>query len=393
MTSNNFKTNKTMARSLNEANRSLDHVAALPVTLPMDLTGGFPAQYQSLENPPFLEKMNVGKAFAPANTQVVFEVTDADVQKMEEKESMYDQVRFDTWVADNWVKTKDPALNEWLKKIYPEYFEARKAEKNELHHIRSHIEDIMINGPETKEDLFLLFRLSRDPQLVDRITGDTGYQRPDDNENRIKRGMLNKHKVNRMGANVSRGDSIRAYLAGLTSADPAGLYNIINRSIAGIGGGGAPTGGDAGAGGSDGDAGEVRNLFRAPGGAAPRVSIVAPDGNGIRVAAPVIEAQQVAAPVIEAQQVAVPAQVAAPVIEAPTIAPSNVIQAAQSLGITAEEIIALQNAQLKQINDAMAAEARVQKAHGMLGNAMKRYKARAQIKAPQVEPSAPPAEK
>ena len=218
-----FEVNKTMATTLGKAQENMDTMAIKPVLIPDRAgSGGFPAQYQSTTIPNFLEREAVVDGLKKLDDdknpvenvekQVVLEVTDEDVKSFEEKGLMEDQLRFDAWLAGHYDQSSDPSLKEWFKAIYPEFFEARKNEKNELHKVRSHIEDIMLYGPETKDDLFLLFRLNKDPQLRERINALTGYQEAvvDTEKPKIKRGLLNPHRLdrNKVGNPTPRGEGM-----------------------------------------------------------------------------------------------------------------------------------------------------------------------------------------
>lgn len=236
-----FKTNQAQAKQLANAQRTLDRVAVPPVILQhgKDKEGsseGFPAQYQTTSVPPFLEKADVGEFIGEVGagngkTQVVLEVTDEDVKRVAEKEMIEDQIKFDQWITDNYIERKDPAQTEWIKHMYPEYFESRREEKNELHRIRSKVEDIMIDGPETKEDLFLLFRLSEDEQLKRRLFTQTGYQEEFDHGRKIKRGLLNRFKYDRVYKGVvegkDRSKTILEFLDGLKDDLPPGQKHLV----------------------------------------------------------------------------------------------------------------------------------------------------------------------
>jgi hypothetical protein len=70
----------------------------------------------------------------------------------------------------------NPAEREWLQKVYPEFFEARVDEVKDLAELIVQYNNILISGPKTKEDLYLLYRVEADPYLRGRLRSTIGAQ-------------------------------------------------------------------------------------------------------------------------------------------------------------------------------------------------------------------------
>jgi hypothetical protein len=171
-------TNQGLAASLWEVQKRLDRVMGTPVTLAGYGEGGFPAQYQAMKEPPIVEKNRVlhgieeGYETGGLNRQVIIPLTDDDVKAWKEKEKMAYQMEFDNWVGNVYHPFDDPAEAEWLQRMYPEYFEARIAENKALHELQQQWARILINGPKSKEDMYLMFRAETDPSVAIRLQGD-----------------------------------------------------------------------------------------------------------------------------------------------------------------------------------------------------------------------------
>lgn len=153
---------------------ALDHAGAPGI--PIFNKGGpfsFPARYLADATMPLNEKDAVARAMGHA-PQVNLTLTDEDMEVIKDKEKMVQQAQFDAWVTARFKPHIDPAASEWLQKIYPEWFEMRAKENAEHHMIKEKYENILLRGPKSKEDLFLLYQVSQDPDLYNRLLGNTG---------------------------------------------------------------------------------------------------------------------------------------------------------------------------------------------------------------------------
>lgn len=163
-------TTRKQANSLDEIQRKLDVV--MQVGGNESAAAGYPAQYQAMREFPTQIKAKVLAASgAAAGPNYVVPVTDDDVKTYRQKEKMIEQVRFDNWVSNNYTPWADPATAQWLQDIYPEYFEARQQENEAHHDIQKQFTDVMIRGPKTKQDLYLLYKVSQDGDVFNRVTG------------------------------------------------------------------------------------------------------------------------------------------------------------------------------------------------------------------------------
>jgi len=92
-----------------------------------------------------------------------------DVAAMEEKDKMALQLDFDNWIMDNYHPWDNPMWTEWLQKKYPAFFQARVEEMKNLHELQKQWQEIQIMGVQSIEDLYLMWRITADPDLKARI--------------------------------------------------------------------------------------------------------------------------------------------------------------------------------------------------------------------------------
>jgi hypothetical protein len=104
---------------------------------------------------------------APA---VMLPMTQEDIAAIEEKEKMALQMEFDNWIVENYTPWENPVFTEWLQKKYPTFFKARLEEMENLHELQKQWQKIQISGIQSIEDLYLLWRVTKDRGLRDRIT-------------------------------------------------------------------------------------------------------------------------------------------------------------------------------------------------------------------------------
>jgi hypothetical protein len=167
-------TTKQQARSLADVQRKLDIIMHNPVHMPSN-EEGYPAQYQATKPFPTIVKtaaLRAAKGGKDIDPQFVVPVTEEDVRAMQQKQRMLEQVRFDDWITRRYQPWGDPAKCKWLQEIYPEYFEARRQENEAHHDIQKQFTDVMIRGPKTKEDLYLLFKTAEDDSVYRRVAGE-----------------------------------------------------------------------------------------------------------------------------------------------------------------------------------------------------------------------------
>ena len=216
------ETNQKLASGLDAVQERIDRIVGNPVTTFgfQDESGqrrGFPAQYQSMETPPISEKARVygqvQKLYdLPTKPQVAMTFGDADVQAWKDKEKMTQQFQFDSWLTTHYDPFNNPAEANWLQSIYPEYFEARVEENKALHELQAQYNTIEIQGPKSKEDLYLLWRMENDRLLWKRITGTTGSQAVTD-EQTFKRGLFNRARHIRTASNQAGVGDLRGMKA------------------------------------------------------------------------------------------------------------------------------------------------------------------------------------
>ena len=251
------ETNQKLASGLDSVQQRIDRIVGTPVTTFgfADEEGqrrGFPAQYQSMETPPITEKARVYKRIRdlsglPEEPHIAMTFGDSDVQAWKDKEKMLQQVQFDDWLTTHYDPFNNPAEANWLQSIYPEYFEARVEENKALHELQAQYTTIEIQGPKSKEDLYLLWRMENDKLLWQRVTGKAG-SKPVTPESRYKRGLLNRAELIRQKKVKGDMDGLDHYktytMSELAMGRPGSLKPLkINDGVATRRGGG----GDGGA--------------------------------------------------------------------------------------------------------------------------------------------------
>jgi len=202
-------TNQKLASGLNAVQERIDRIVGNPLTLPAwkdagKIDRGFPAQYQEINDPPISEKARVYNRVRgfygeklPESPTVAMTFGDSDVEAWRKKEKMVEQIRFDFWLSQHYDPFRDPAQANWLQSVYPEYFEARVEENKALHELQAQFNTLMIRGPKSKEDLYLLFRVENDPMLRQRVSvGPAGITQASDGGDYVG-GLFSRSRYNR----------------------------------------------------------------------------------------------------------------------------------------------------------------------------------------------------
>jgi hypothetical protein len=96
-----------------------------------------------------------------------------DVAAMEEKDKMALQMDFDQWIMENYHPWDNPMWTEWLQKKYPAFFQARVEEMKNLHELPKQWQEIQIMGVQSIEDLYLMWRITSDSELREKIRSGT----------------------------------------------------------------------------------------------------------------------------------------------------------------------------------------------------------------------------
>ena len=218
-------TTQKLAYGLDAVQERIDRIVGAPITLrgwsthdrdgnPRDKMG-FPAQYQSMDDPPVAEKARVYEQMRgiygeklPEHPTVAMTFGDSDMEIWRNKEKMKQQVEFDSWLTDHYRPFTNPAEANWLQSIYPEYFEARVEENKALHELQAQWNTVQIQGPKSKEDLYLLYRVEKDPLLANRLSGTTGPQKTSGKDEYV-RGFFNRARWDRTRVGEAKLDMSR----------------------------------------------------------------------------------------------------------------------------------------------------------------------------------------
>ena len=175
-------TNKATAASISNLDKRINRIVTPGVSIPTwdgQKYVAYPAQYQATDTPPMTEKARIlkeitnsqypGHEAISGTAGVSIPITESDVAAWHAKEDMELQKKFDLWIASRYNVAADPAGAQWLQKVYPQWFDARVEESKVHHQLSEQWHEIQIKGPQSLEDLYLMFRAETDPTLQARL--------------------------------------------------------------------------------------------------------------------------------------------------------------------------------------------------------------------------------
>lgn len=183
------ETNKKAAQAFWEIQRRIDRSAIPAAHVGPAERASFPAQYVATKDPPLAKYMkyypdvrrhatSIGAGDFPGNPVVSFTMTQEDIAAIEEKEKMALQMEFDNWIVDSYAPWDNPVMTEWLQQKYPTFFKARLEEMENLHELQKQWQKIQISGIQSIEDLYLLWRVTKDRTLRQRLTSGASIDPP-----------------------------------------------------------------------------------------------------------------------------------------------------------------------------------------------------------------------
>ena len=236
-----------MAESQASFQRRFDW-ATVP-TVPTTSQVPYGAKYAVLQTEPLLEKASLVQKLG-LNPQVTLPLTDEDIKVVNQKMHMDQLHNFDLWLNETFP-LDNVAMREWLQQVYPEYFEARAKEIDDSAVLLANMHKIKLHGPKSLEDLWLLYRISSDPELANKvmeaigtITKDTFAGTPDQNylgsaamETAYQRGFFNARTVGNWNAYMPMLKSDKDTGALL----PSDVFTSLLTQAAGTKAGDAPT--------------------------------------------------------------------------------------------------------------------------------------------------------
>lgn len=213
------------------------------VTVPAD-ESGFPAKYaerSALERrlklkQDIVQSLNVQDKNLRAN----YQVSDADVDILEQKDRARELFQFENWLA-SWCNLDDPVYKKWIKDHYPAFFERRLALLDETLANQRRVARLRITGPEGADDLYFQYLYENgDIQIYDKAVFDTSGYEAD-----FERGLLNVKRwakdMGRVGtpfpnkdARMFKGDGKPGSMSGGRSATPAGAWKGPTELMAGF---------------------------------------------------------------------------------------------------------------------------------------------------------------
>lgn len=154
-----------------------------------------PIAYNHTQDPPLLDKMNMGQILTGQSPQTVVSITEDDVDIMEQKAWQAQLKDFNNWVGHVYRPEENPANKELLNRIYPQFIEQQKAVIDNWHDMKKRIETLKLKGAENKEDLFLLYRLFGAKDNAEIVDPYSAKMLDDDQAPGLKTGVTAAQKV------------------------------------------------------------------------------------------------------------------------------------------------------------------------------------------------------
>lgn len=118
-----------------------------------------PASYESPGEPKSWDKMNYAQLLTGKTPNPVINITDDDIAMMKQKSYASVERDFNNYVGSLLKPNENPANKAFLQKIYPGWFDKQKDAVEKWHDTKKRVENLMIMGPRSEEDLFMLYRL------------------------------------------------------------------------------------------------------------------------------------------------------------------------------------------------------------------------------------------
>jgi hypothetical protein len=204
---------KSMSKQLDSAQKRIDDKTQpdTAVTQAFEMPRGgvfaegasYPAKYVADTEPQIMDKSMYyekvrskqtaeGYPLHQAITTIPF--TDQDVAALKEKERLTELKNFDQWLMSKYNVFGDPNTQKWMTEVYPEFYNARESQIEDMLEMQKRVNRIGIRGVHDKDDLFLVYKMSTDPDLKDMLTrapGPVPTARTDipDQEDRYVRGL------------------------------------------------------------------------------------------------------------------------------------------------------------------------------------------------------------
>jgi len=119
-----------------------------------------PATYEDKGMPAIWEKRNYLGLLAPgAALNPTIEITQEDIDTLKNKAYMQTEYDFNNYVGELIKPDTSPANKAFLQKIYPAWFDKQRKTIETWHDTKKKIENLLLMGPKSQEDLFMLYRL------------------------------------------------------------------------------------------------------------------------------------------------------------------------------------------------------------------------------------------
>lgn len=139
-----------------------------------------PGYYEDKQILPIEDKVH----YAPAllgesgnDPEITTEITNEDVKKMKNKAYIATLRDFDRWVVEymEGLGLDQPQKKEWLRNVYPEFFERQVEAMKMLHDAQAKYEKLCVEGARTIEDMYFMYMFEKE-NLMDHSTQDGSAQ-------------------------------------------------------------------------------------------------------------------------------------------------------------------------------------------------------------------------
>jgi hypothetical protein len=162
-----------MSATLKSVDRNLRENYRLLTSLSSGEHNVAPALYTPTADVPMRAKWAMSTALGQT-PQAVISIDQQDLDALEDKAFAMKQFQFDDWIGKTFGPTSNPAMMDYLHRIYPEYEERQVKAVETWHNFQSRLQQIQIRGPQSADDLYVIYKLgmwnkeSGDTMLMDR---------------------------------------------------------------------------------------------------------------------------------------------------------------------------------------------------------------------------------
>jgi hypothetical protein len=140
-----------------------------------DTAYGWDMNFHAPALAPIWKKAKAAGALLPADVKKIatMEITDADVQNMEEKASLLEFAEYVKWIMNNY-HSLDPVRQKWLREIVPWIFTEMDKVNEQEHAEQMKFQRIQRDGIQNEDDLRTFYELLKNAHYREKMTSAIG---------------------------------------------------------------------------------------------------------------------------------------------------------------------------------------------------------------------------